>query len=71
MDGTIIDTNNAHFNAYSRIFEKYNKTFLNKDEWNNIIMNDNINNYLKSIFDEDFVKTLKEEKQQVLKKCKI
>jgi len=67
MDGTIIDTNDAHFNSYNRIFEKYNKTFLNKDEWNNIIMNDNINNYLKNIFDEDFIKIIKQEKQQLLK----
>jgi dTDP-4-dehydrorhamnose reductase len=67
MDGTIIDTNTAHYNAYYRIFEKYNKTFLNKDEWDNIIMNDNIDNYLKNIFDEDFFKSVKREKRQFLK----
>lgn len=67
MDGTIIDTNLTHYNSYSKVFEKYNKSFLNIEEWNNIIMNDNIDNYLLTIFDKNKVNTIKEEKRNVLK----
>ena len=71
MDGTIIETNMAHYNAYSKVFEKYNKTFLNIDEWNNIILNDNIDNYLKIIFDESMISTIKKQKCNYLNDEKI
>ena len=67
MDGTIIDTNFAHYNSYSAVFENYNKPFLNINEWNTIIMNDNIDNYLSTIFDKNKIKTVKEEKINILK----
>ena len=66
MDGTIINTNEAHYNSYKKTFENYNKTFLNLEEWNNIIINDNIDNYLKTVFDENEVKKFKEEKRTKL-----
>ena len=66
MDGTILNTNVAHYNSYKKTFEDYNKTFLNIEEWNNIIMNDNIDNYLKTVFDENEAKKFKEEKRNKL-----
>jgi beta-phosphoglucomutase-like phosphatase (HAD superfamily) len=67
MDGTIIETNMVHYNAYKKVFEKYNKDFLNIDEWNNIIQIDNIDNYLRNIFtEEDLFNTIKKEKLQFL-----
>jgi dTDP-4-dehydrorhamnose reductase len=71
MDGTIIDTNIAHYNAYKKVFETYNKDFLNIDEWNNIILNDNIDNYLKNTFDEQTINDVKFEKREFLKKESI
>jgi dTDP-4-dehydrorhamnose reductase len=67
MDGTLIDSNIAHYNAYEKVFKKFNKTMINIDEWNNIIMNDNIDNYLKNIFDETTFNTVKKEKRNMLK----
>lgn len=67
MDGTIIDTNMAHYNSYKKVFENHNKPFLNMDEWNNIIMNDNIDNYIRTVFDADQFSVIKTEKLQLLK----
>ena len=66
MDGTLVDSNIAHYNAYEKVFKRFNKTMINIDEWNNIIMNDNIDNYLKNIFDETTFNTVKKEKRNVL-----
>ena len=67
LDGTIIDTNITHYNAYKKVFNDYNKIFLNIEEWNYIIMNDNIDNYLKTIFDVNDFKKIKDEKRIKLK----
>jgi len=67
MDGTIIETNSAHYNSYKKTFETNNKTFLNIEEWNVIIMNNNIDNYLKSIFDKEEIFNIKKEKLEFLK----
>ena len=71
MDGTIINTNIAHYNAYKKVFEKYNKEFLNIDEWNNIIQTCNIDNYLRSIFGEDKIYVIKQEKLECLREEEI
>jgi len=67
MDGTIIETNSAHYNSYKKTFETNNKTFLNIEEWNVIIMNNNIDNYLKSIFYKEEIFNIKKEKLEFLK----
>jgi len=66
MDGTIIDSNMVHYNAYKSVFEKYNKIFLTTKQWDDIILNDNIDNYLKTIFDETTFHIIKKEKQHKL-----
>ena len=71
MDGTIVDSNIAHYNAYEKTFKKFNKNMINIDEWNNIILNDNIDNYLRTIFDEDTFNNIKKEKRNILKDEKI
>ena len=40
---------------------------INMDEWNNIIINDNIDNYLRTIFDEDEFNKVKDEKRSMLR----
>jgi dTDP-4-dehydrorhamnose reductase len=71
MDGTIVDSTIAHYNAYEKAFTKFNKTMINIEQWNNIIMNDNIDNYLKTIFDETTFNTFKKEKRNILKEQEI
>ncbi len=67
MDGTIIETNMAHYNAYKKVFEKYKKTFFNIDEWENIVNTDNIDNYLKKVFYDHDINSIKQEKLQLLR----
>jgi beta-phosphoglucomutase-like phosphatase (HAD superfamily) len=69
MDGTIIDSNMAHYNAYKKVFSNYNKDFefINFNEWNNIILNDSFSNYLYKIFDENTVNNIKNQKIDMLK----
>ena len=66
MDGTIIDSNLAHYNGYKKVFEEHDKTFLNDSEWNDIILNGNIDNYLKTCFNEKDVDRIKTEKRNNL-----
>jgi dTDP-4-dehydrorhamnose reductase len=66
MDGTIIETNTAHYNAYKKAFEKRNMDFLHLDKWNHIIQTGNIDHYLKTVFNEDEFQKLKREKLQLL-----
>ena len=71
LDGTIIDSDNAHYNAYKKTFEKYNIDFLDRNAWKNMITNSNIDIYLRSIFHEETFKIVKREKQEYLKDEKI
>ena len=66
LDGTIVDTTHAHYNAYKRSFEKHNKKIMNIEEWNHIILNDHIDNYLKTNFNEDTVSAIKADKRIML-----
>lgn len=68
MDGTLVESNNAHYNCYQKVFEKYNKPFLDFDQWNHIILNDHIDKYLRIIFDEKEFFMIKKEKQELLSK---
>jgi len=68
LDGTIIESNLAHYNAYKKVFEKYNLSFLNFEEWNNIILNDSFTKvYLDKQFDETISNKIKKEKIDNLK----
>ena len=67
LDGTIIETTVSHYNAYKKVFEKYGEPFLNEYDWNNIIQNDNIDNYLRTVFGEENIYIIKNEKLQLLR----
>ena len=64
LDGTLINSNMAHYNAYKKVLEIHGKEMLHITEWNQYILNDNIDNYLRKIFDHDQekVKNIKDEK---------
>jgi dTDP-4-dehydrorhamnose reductase len=68
MDGTIIESNMAHYNSYKKLFEKYNKDFLTINEWTDIIMNGNIDSYLIFHFGKDNLYNIKNEKLKFMKK---
>jgi len=71
MDGTIINTSVAHYNAYCKAFENHNMSFLNWTEWNQIVLNSNIDNYIKTIFNDDQFDEIKKEKLLLLKEESI
>lgn len=68
LDGTIIESENAHYNAYKKTFEKHDQHFVDRPTWKNMITNSNVDIYLRTIFDEDTFKIIKKEKQEFLKK---
>lgn len=63
LDGTIVDTNYAHYNAYKKCFDKNNNVFLTFDEWNHITTNDHIDNYLKTKFNDETILEVKRDKR--------
>jgi beta-phosphoglucomutase-like phosphatase (HAD superfamily) len=68
MDGTILDSNLAHYTCYKKVFDKYNKSFLDINQWNHVILNDNIDNYLQKEFgDGELFYQIKQEKRDMLK----
>ena len=62
LDGTIINSNFAHYSSYKNVFEKKQIEFLTYDDWNDIILNKNFDDYLRGIFNFDEIKMVKEEK---------
>lgn len=66
MDGTIINTNVAHYNAYSKVFALHSVQFLSWTDWNEIVINSNIDNYIKTIFKNEQFDIIKKEKNQLL-----
>lgn len=69
LDGTIINSNLAHYNAYKNAFDKHKLTFLSYDEWNNYILNSNIDEYFKTFFCQDIhtINKIKQDKIEFLK----
>jgi len=61
LDGTILESNNIHYECYKYAFEK-NGYNLNKKEWDEIIEKDTMENYCNNKYD----KTISEQ----IKKCK-
>lgn len=66
LDGTLINSDKAHYNSYKQVFHKYNKNMLSFDKWEYIINNGNFNDYLKTIFEEEELLIIKKEKIKYL-----
>lgn len=67
LDGTLIESNNAHYNSYERAFKKNNIDFISLEKWNKIINEGNLKEYIKEKFTEEEVKKIKQEKINELK----
>lgn len=66
FDNTILETNKLHYNSYKIAFENNGIDFpLSYDEWNCIILKENINDYLKTNF-SGIYNEIKKEKFKVL-----
>jgi HAD superfamily hydrolase (TIGR01509 family) len=68
MDGTLIHSNFAHYNAYQRAFKNRNEVFMTIEEWNHAISYGKVDSFLRRIFNrqEEFDE-IKREKQVFLK----
>ena len=75
LDGTLINTNLAHYNSYKNVFLNKKKKFISFDKWNEYINNSNINLFLKECFKESDIVNIKMEKikefeKQTIEYCK-
>jgi len=66
MDGTMIQSNHAHYNSYKKVLEERNIQFLSFDEWSHLLSNGGIDLYLQQLFDEHEIHKIKSEKQKQL-----
>jgi dTDP-4-dehydrorhamnose reductase len=71
LDGTLIDSSRAHYNAYKKTMDMYNISFLTFDEWNDTILNDHIDNYFAQHFTDILIKEIKENKASILNEEEI
>jgi beta-phosphoglucomutase len=72
LDGTLIDTDNIHYEAYKPVLEKYN-IFITWDKFYKIISTYNIDKYLlnKNITKEDLILIKKEKNKNMLRYINI
>ena len=69
LDNTLINSDNAHYNAYKHAFTHNNMEFMSIAEWKNIINTSNIDTYLLSkLKTSKFVDNIKKEKLDFLLK---
>jgi len=71
MDETIIYTSLSLYNAYKRAVEMCGYTFISMNEWNYIIKNDNIDNYLKTKYNKQTILYIKQQKIEYIKTLPI
>jgi dTDP-4-dehydrorhamnose reductase len=69
LDGTLIDSNNAHYTAYYNVFSKRQMDFISLEQWNILIQKNQLDDYLSSIVDN--VQEIKKEKYEELKNQEI
>jgi dTDP-4-dehydrorhamnose reductase len=62
LDGTIIESNKAHYISYKNVFKNKNLEFITFEEWDNIISKNNFDNYLKNIFSIEEIQNIKNDK---------
>ena len=63
FDGTIVNSNNAHYNSYISAFKEIGQSFIDFTEWNQLVSNNNIQDYLNSNYDECTVSNIKTRKK--------
>lgn len=71
LDGTLINSNFAHYNAYKILFDKTNKKFLSFEEWKNYTNNKHFDEFLRENYNNIEIKNIKEEKLKIFKDQEI
>jgi len=71
LDGTLINSNLAHYNSYKIVFENINKDFISFEEWNDFINNKHFDEYLREKYTNAEIKSIKEEKLNIFKQQDI
>lgn len=73
LDGTLLDTNLIHYNAYKKTLEKNGFEFIDHSSWENYIMNKNIDEYLNDFFNNDInlINKIKQHKTELLKEQEL
>jgi dTDP-4-dehydrorhamnose reductase/beta-phosphoglucomutase-like phosphatase (HAD superfamily) len=71
LDGTLIDSSEAHYNAYKSALSDIGLSFINFTEWKQIISTSNINNYFASLYDSETIIKIRSLKKQNMISQKI
>jgi dTDP-4-dehydrorhamnose reductase len=67
LDGTLIDTDKLHYYAYKTTFEALFNNYITYDNYNKILEDEGIDNYIKKTFGLDNYEKIKCEKNKNLK----
>lgn len=71
LDGTIIHSSNAHYNAYKLALKELGFSFIELTEWTRIISNCHINKYFASLYDTETIHKIKTLKKKYMKSQNI
>ncbi len=71
LDGTLINSNEAHYNSYKIVFENIKREFLSFEEWNDYINNKHIDDYLRKQFTDSEIQKIKNDKVNKFKEQNI
>jgi dTDP-4-dehydrorhamnose reductase len=67
LDGTLINSNLAHYESYKQVLQKKNNSFISLQEWNNFIDKGHILDYLNKHYSSTEIALIKQEKIQAFK----
>ena len=62
LDGTLINSNEAHYNSYKIVFENIDIELLSFEEWNVYLNNKHFDDYLRKQFTDSEILKIKSEK---------
>jgi beta-phosphoglucomutase-like phosphatase (HAD superfamily) len=68
LDGTLINTDKLHFNAYQLSLKTLFNHNISYNDYNTILENDGIDNYIKNTFGTDNYEKIKFDKNKNLKR---
>lgn len=71
LDGTLINSNLAHYNSYRAVFKERNTNFITFNEWNKLVENNTINKFIIKKFGIENLPIIKSKKYEKYKKYNI
>jgi beta-phosphoglucomutase-like phosphatase (HAD superfamily) len=67
LDGTIIHSSDAHYNAYKLALNDLGFPFIDVHEWKRIISTSHMNDYFASLYDDETIVQIRSLKKQYMK----